>query len=970
MKRIITSLLLGLVGTSAMAQWSPAAGIAQAKDTGVRMFYKLDLEKLKSQLAQAPERGSTGKPVEILMPTLDGKVERFAVYSFPVMVKELADQYHLGSYIGVGIDDPEKSVRFSVAPNDFQSMMLKDGVYQFIDPQNADKTVYGVHPKTKNTGGKGFLCSMDESVKSKTELDELYLQGKRLSKSSSLFGKMSDKKYRTMRLAMSVTGEYTTFHGGTVAGALAAINATMTRVNGVFEKDFALHLNVQNFPAIIYTDATNDPYSDSATGSQGDWNLELQNTLTSVVGEANYDIGHLFGDSGGGGNAGCIGCVCISPTTAEPEGKGSGFTSPANDIPQGDAFDIDYVAHEMGHQLGANHTFSHVIEGTGVNMEPGSGSTIMGYAGITNANVQMNSDAYFHVASIYQVQLNLMSKTCDVETPLANNPPVITMPADVTIPKGTAFVLTGTAVDPENDPMTYTWEQSDSADTPVTAVTGNNTTGAFFRSLLPSTSPTRYFPKLSSVLNGNLTIPADWETVPNVARDMYFALTVRDNNAVSTSQQTEFDEVKVTVATQGPFKINTTQIYQNVASSGVNWDVVGTSAAPFNVANVKIDYTTNNGTTWTTLAASTPNDGSETFSFPTSLVGQNIKLRISAINNIFYAVKQIFVTTAADCTGAAPTNVVISNVTSTSASVSWNLILNATYIVRYKKSNETTWSQITSTVPNASIPGLEEGTVYDVQIAAVCSGVTGTYTPTAQFVTSPSVTYCTQTSSSSADEYIANVTLANVNNTTGAGTYTNYGSDASKIIYLTANSQNNTLSVTKAWTGSTFSEGVKAWIDFNRNGTFEASEMVMNLAASVTNPVSATFSVPSTAVLYKTLKMRVAMRYNSVPTNACTNFTYGEVEDYNVVVGNVLATSETTLTDSGVRIYPNPATDVLNVTKVSDKAAFKIHNAAGQLVKGGTVTNGQVRVSELVRGTYVISISDKNISESLKFIKK
>jgi hypothetical protein len=452
---------------------------------------------------------------------------------------------------------------------------------------------------------------------------------------------------------------------------------------------------------------------------------------------------------------------------------------------------------------------------------------------------------------------------------------------------------------------------------------------------------------------------------------MYFALTVRDNNAVSTSQQSDFDEVKVTVASAGPFKINTTQIYQNVASSPVTWDVVGTAAAPFNVTNVKVDYTTNNGTTWTVLSASTPNDGTESFTLPASLIGQNIKLRISAINNIFYAVKQILVTTAANCTGAAPTGITVTNVTATTASVNWNAITNATFIVRYKKSAATAWSQVTSTTTNAIIPALEEGTAYDVQVAAVCSGVTGTYSATTQFVTLSAVTYCPLSSSNSADEFISNVTLANVNNTSGASTYTDYGTDASKIVYLNANSQNNALSVTKAWTSTTYPEGVKVWIDFDRSGTFEASELVLSTPSNTTATVTSTFNVPSTAVLNKTLKMRVAMRYNTIPTDACTAYVYGEVEDYNVIVNSFLSTNESTAAaDNGVRIYPNPATDVLNVTKVSDKASFRIHNAAGQLVKGGNITGGQVRVSELVRGTYVITISDKNISESLKFIKK
>ncbi|WP_449401385.1 reprolysin-like metallopeptidase [Chryseobacterium wanjuense] len=527
----------------------------------------------------------------------------------------------------------------------------------------------------------------------------------------------------------------------------------------------------------MYTNPATDPYSPAATGAGGAWNLELQNTLTTNVGNANYDIGHLFGASGGGGNAGCIGCVCTDPTTAEPEGKGSGFTSPADGIPEGDNFDIDYVAHEMGHQLGANHTFSHSIEGTGVNMEPGSGSTIMGYAGIVpGANVQMHSDAYFHVASILQVEDNLSTTTCDVETNITNNPPVIGALTDYTIPKGTAFVLTATATDPENDPMTYTWEQFDSASTSVTTVTGNNTTGALFRSWTPTaTGNTRYFPKLSSVLAGNLTVPADWETVSNVARPTNFVLTVRDNNPVATSQQTQSDIVTVTVGSQESFKVNTSQVYHN-APSQVAWDVAGTTAAPYNVANVKIDYTTDNGTTWTVLSASTPNDGSENFTFPVALNGQNIKLRVSAIGNIFYAVKSILVTAAAPCDGTAPTNVTFTNITSSSAVVNWNTILSATYIIRYKKSTETAWQQTTSTTNSVTLNTLEEGVKYDVQVAAVCSGAPGAYSANSQFITLSSVTYCALTSSDPSEEYISNVTLANVNNTSYPSTYTDYES--------------------------------------------------------------------------------------------------------------------------------------------------------------------------------------------------
>ncbi|ANF51157.1 propanediol utilization protein [Chryseobacterium glaciei] len=971
-KRIITALLCSLIGGSALGQWTPTTFERKSteKFSGIKNYYKLDISKIRTQLKDVQETGKNAKPVEISLPTLEGKIEKFAVYSFPVVVKELADQYQLGSYVGVGINDPSKYVRFSVSPNDFQSMIIKDGSYEFIEPQNTDKTVYGIHPKTDKSK-EGFLCSTNETKFSKQELADLYEKGKSFSNQTTDFSKNSDKKYRTMRLAMSVTGEYTQFFGGTVAGALTAINATMTRVNGVFEKDFALHLNVQSYPGIIYTNPATDPYSPSA--QLGNWNLELQNTLTTNVGNTNYDIGHLFGASGGGGNAGCIGCVCTDPTTADPEGKGSGITSPASGgAPQGDNFDIDYVAHEMGHQLGANHTFSKSLEGTGVNMEPGSGSTIMGYAGITGptTDVQAHSDAYFHIASIKQVQANLISTTCDVETTITNNPPVIAALPTYNIPKGTAFVLTASATDAENDPMTYTWEEVDNASVTTNANNlGTTTSGPSFRSLTPTVTPTRYFPLLSSVLNGVLNNSGNtWESVSMVPRTTKFAVTVRDNNASATQQQTQFAEQTITVGNDGPFKINTTQVYHNV-STAVLWDVANTASAPYNVTNVKVDYTTDNGVTWTLLSASTPNDGAENFMFPVALNGQNIKLRISSIGNIFYAIKQVLVTSAANCDGTAPTGLAISNITTSAASVNWNAVVGATYQIRYKKSTDTTWQQTTSTTNNVTLNSLEEETKYDVQVAAVCSGTPGAFSSTVQFTTLSSVVYCNLTSGDSNDEYISNVTLANVNNTSGAGTYTNYGIDPSKTVNLVKGSTNNTVSVTKTWTADLYNEAVRVWIDFNRNGTFETSEMVMDSAPSQVTPVSVTFTVPNTSVLNKNLKMRVALRYNTVPS-ACTSYTYGEVEDYNVVVNDVLATNDIANPKDDIQIYPNPVSDILNITNVSEKTTYKIYGATGQLLQSGNINNKQVNVSSLIKGAYVITIQDKNISKNNKFIKK
>ncbi|GEN73372.1 reprolysin-like metallopeptidase [Chryseobacterium lathyri] len=981
MKKIITALFCSLIGGSALAQWTPTSyERGKEKFSLVRNYYKLDLNKIKEQLKSAQETGPNAKPVEISLPTLNGKIEKFAVYSSPVVVQSLADKYQLGSYVGVGINDPSKYLRFSLSNNDFQSMIIKDGNYEFIEPQNADKTVYGVHPKTKPTAGKSFVCSTEEGPAAVNQINQMYENGKTFTNQPTDFSKMSDKKYRTMRLVMSVTGEYTAFHGGTVAGALTAINATLTRVNGVFEKDFALHLILQEFPNVIYTDAATDPYSAASTGAGGAWNLELQQTLTANVGNAAYDIGHLFGASGGGGNAGCIGCVCVNPATNTTKAKGSGYTSPADGIPQGDNFDIDYVAHEMGHQLGANHTFSHALEGSGVNVEPGSGSTIMGYAGITGANtdVQLHSDAYFHIASIKQVQANLISKTCDIETSIANNAPVIAALPTYNIPKGTAFVLTASATDAENNPMTYTWEQVDNATTTINKTNlGTTTAGASFRSLAPTTNPTRYFPKLSSVLAGVLNNSNNgWESVSMVPRNSKYAVTVRDNNPDPAQQQTQFAEQTIVVGNDGPFKINTQYAASNAATT-VEWDVANTTAAPYSVANVKIDYTTDpNGATWTTLLATTANDGSESITFPSSLNGQTIKLRISSIGNVFYAIKSVLVTTFAACDGSAPTGVAVSNVTTSSASVSWAPITGATYIVRYKKVSEATWQQITTPSSNITLPNLTDGTAYEVQVAAVCSGTPGAYSASSNFTT-PGLTYCTVSSDDDTDDHIANVTLANLNNTSSASLYTDYSTNPALQVNLVAGTQ-YTLSVGKGWLSGTgpYSGATSAWIDFNRNGNFEDSERILTSTTTTASPVTATFTVPATAVTGLGLRMRVGMLYTTTANqyigNACGAYgTYGEFEDYNVVVTAALGTKDIANPQDGIQLYPNPASDILNVTKVSDKAAYKIYNTAGQLVGNGNINDGKINVSSLVKGGYVITIDEKGKDQfRSKFIKK
>jgi chitodextrinase len=622
--------------------------------------FELDVNGIKNALSTSPQRFANSKGGTIIsFPNAEGVMERFSVYENSIMAPELAANYpEIKSYIGIGIDNPTSTLYFSISPLGFKSMQLNAGKSAvFIEPLSADLTTYSVYKKAdKVKNFSPFECAVIDQVQNQVD-------------PSALRPNADDSTLRTFRLAVSTTGEYAAYFGGTKAQALAAINATMTRVNGVFEKDFAVRMVlIANTDLIIYTNASTDPYTTS-------YNSQVQSTLTSVIGEANYDIGHLFVRASNNGNAGCIGCVCVNGS------KGSAFT--AATVPTGDLFDIDYVAHEMGHQFGANHTFSFSNEGTGANMEPGSGSTIMGYAGITNQDVQPNSDVYFHAFSIQQVTNNVKNKTCQTNTATGNTVPTANAGLDYTIPKSTPFMLTGAGTDANGDVLTFNWEQFDNAASTATgassAASATRTTGPTFRSYNSSTSPARYFPRIQSILAGATTTAGSEITVealPSVARTMNFRLTVRDNRAVGSANNS--DDMIVTVnATAGPFTVtspNTAVSYAGGSSQTVTWNVAGTTANNVNCANVDVLISTDGGNTWSTLLTATPNDGTQAVTMP-NVSSSTCRIMVKGNNHIFFDVSNAnftLTTAVADTTApTAPTNLTASGTTQTATNLSW-----------------------------------------------------------------------------------------------------------------------------------------------------------------------------------------------------------------------------------------------------------------------------------------------------------
>lgn len=715
-------------------------------------LFDLNFTPLRNEVFKTVGNTSTHATI-ISLPNADGQIEQFEITEASNFEPALQAQFpEIRAFSGKGINDRYATLKLSLSPQGVQAMVFRTGKEsEFIEPYSADHTIYTVFKKRSQA--LPWKCSTPEQILANN-----------ISNQVSTINARSTGDAKTLRLAQSVTAEYSNYFGATSASqvslVLAAVNATLTRCNGVYEKDLALHLNlIAASTNVFYYNASTDPYSNASTGAGGAWNSELQNTLNSVIGAANYDIGHLFGASGGGGNAGCIGCICVDGS------KGSGFTSPADAIPQGDNFDIDYVVHEVGHQLGANHTFSMSNEGTGVNVEPGSGITIMGYAGITSQDLAPHSIEIFHAASIAQIQSNLSGKTCPVTTVISSNnaTPVVSAGSNYTIPISTPFALTGSATDANaGDVLTYCWEQNNNASSSQTGsasvASATKASGPNWISFLPTTSPTRYFPKMSTILAGGLVsgpltggdAGANTEALSSVSRTLNFRLTVRDNAPYSSTApvtigQTQFADMTVTVTnTSGPFSVtapNTAVSWAGNSSQTVTWNVASTTASPVSCANVKISISTDGGTTFSTLVASTPNDGSEAVTIPNTPT-TTARIKVEAVGNIFFDISNTNFTITAGSGCGAPSGLTASGISTTSATVGWTAVSGATsYDVDYKASTSGTWTNAATatTAISVGLTGLTQGTTYDYRVRTNCASGSSSYS-SAQFTTNSTVT--------------------------------------------------------------------------------------------------------------------------------------------------------------------------------------------------------------------------------------
>lgn len=954
---------------------SNAKKLARKTEPQKAKFYQLNIESLKTVLSKAHKnKTKTSENVLVNFPNSNGNLETFRITESSILEADFQAKHpEIRTYIGQNVNHPATTISFSLTPQGLHAMTFatENGV-QFIDPYSKNTNQYIIYNKGDlPTLKKGFECYLPENatVASKSE------------NHSKAFKNADDGMLRTFRLALASTIEYSQFHwtaAGLNAGdseadkknaVLNAMVVTMTRVNGIFQRDLSVKMVLVDNTDIIFINADNFDNDDADVLLD-----QSQSVINSVIQPENYDIGHTF--STGAGGLASLNSPCVDNR------KAMGVTGAA--IPVGDAYDIDFVAHEMGHQFGAPHTFNGNTGSCSGNRnsnnayEPGSGNTIMGYAGLCSSqNLQSSSDSYFHQKSIQMIWDNITTgaSTCGTLTATGNNAPIADAGADYTIPISTAFKLTGNSTDPDGTGThTYTWEQYDLG--PAGAPEETNVTGPLFRSFEGTTNPVRYFPDFEDYLTTNGS--TDWEKLPSVNRTMRFALTVRDNDVVGTDGggQTAVDFMDVTVNSSEPFTVTNPVNWAQTTTETINWTVGQTAdVGTINCQFVNIKLSTDGGLTFPTIIASnTPNDGEYTFTVPSISDTNSARLLIEAADNIFYDVSDFDFTISTnpdffivetelmpiDCGDDSATftfDYVTANGFSENTTFSASNIPGGA-TASFSPSNLSSSGTVTLTLGNLS--GVSQG---DYNIIITGTATTQTKNKNVDFpffnsicVASGSLEYQTSTTR------VQFNTIDNASTKSAYSDFTNISTDVNRN-----SSYNLTVNVN---TDGNFTTNTKVWIDWNQNCSFDDPGEEYNLGDATdvsdeptgNSPVSIT--VPNNAVLGNTI-MRVAAKYkqDGAPTS-CENDFDGEVEDYTINVEAALSIQEFGFANFNVFPNPNQGEFSIKLNRAStSKINVEVYDVSGRMIyqnlyeKGGDF-NETVSLKHVQSGVYLLQVSD------------
>lgn len=611
-------LVAGLMNATGLAasEWNTVAARATAADG-------YEVRASQYRIATVPAdyfAGLQGGDPRLTLPLPDGKEVTFNLQPYDLLPSDLAARYPgILAFKGYDESNPVETGRFDLGPQGFHAMFSHQGRMVFVDP-------------LRNGDGYAIYYQQDAHSRLEEEADKVIgSQAKALARQVLVDGN-ERKRYV---IAISAAGEYTQYHGGTVEAGLGAIATLLNRVNEVYQRDVAAEFQLASGnDTIIFTDTATDPFNND--DGDIDANVTVQQNAQTQAGTklGAFDIGHVV-NTGGGGLAG-LGVLC----TAE---KSAGMTGSPN--PVGDAFFIDYVAHEIGHQFGADHTFNGTTGSCGGGnreasqaWEPGSGSSIMAYAGICGEeNLQANSLPYFHSKSIEQMRAHMARvASCGSSQSLTNNAPQVAAGNDYVIPANTPFVLKGAGADLDQDPLSYTWEQIDlGTESFSVASMVDDGSRPLFRFVAPTALPERTLPSLPSLLSNTLAKGEAW---PATNRELNFRLTARDGKGGVAS-----DDMKIQVVNTGSaFRLTSPLVTPLGAGANqtIGWDVAGTNTAPINCSKVDLSLTRDEGVSWTLLASGQPNSGSASVTIPAGNDG-TARLKVACSDNLFFAISPL-----------------------------------------------------------------------------------------------------------------------------------------------------------------------------------------------------------------------------------------------------------------------------------------------------------------------------------------
>ncbi len=600
--------------------------------------YQLNYPALVEALRQAPmefTEAAHQRPLLVQIPTAEGVLRTFRIWESPIMAPELTERYpEIRTYAGEAVDNPGVRVRLGVGYQGFHAFVRDEAghiqsVRTYADGQREYYVVY--HQRDLPTEPLlmgGIPCGVADDEHSAEEWERILERGQRGVQQRS----NQPASVKTYRAAIAAKGEYSQFHGGTKASVLAAINTALNYIVNIQEPDFGVRLVlIPNNDAIIFLDPATDPYSGETVG---DWMSQNPGAINPIIGIDAYDIGHVFARYITGNQAGVAGGRACSNF-----GKARGASSAANTNTE---YFYRVAAHEIGHQLSASHTWSNcpgaeqqLAQSTA--FEPGSGSTIMSYAGACGgSNVQGDADSYFHLASIIQVR-NFVTQdegaTCGGEVDVNNRRPTVSVisPRNVVIPIQTPFRLMAQGDDPDGDALRYNWEQFDTG--PSTPLGSPMGTAPMFRSFPPTTNTTRFLPRLQVVANNANSVT---EVIPTYSRNFTFRVSVRDNKGAQA-----WDEIRFSASEAGgPFRVDYPNanglVWRQGEDQVILWDVANTDRAPFNCQFVNIRMSTDGGLSFPIMLASrVPNKGRHCIRVP-NITSTQVRIMVEAADNLFF----------------------------------------------------------------------------------------------------------------------------------------------------------------------------------------------------------------------------------------------------------------------------------------------------------------------------------------------